>query len=237
MKEELIEYEHEGTTLEAYLAYDESHDGPLPGVLISHAWGGRGELECAKARALAGHGYAGFALDMYGKGVLGSGPDENATLMQPFLDDRTLLQTRLAAALTPARGHAVIDATRIAAMGFCFGGLCVLDLARTGVDIRGVISFHGLLGKPGNTDGKAIKAKVLVLHGHDDPMAPVEHVNELESELTAAGADWQIHAYGNTMHSFTNPQANDPDFGTVYNEAANRRSWATLLNFLEEIFV
>ena len=237
MKEELIEYEHEGTTLEAYLTYDESRDGPLPGVLISHAWGGRGELECAKARALAGQGYAGFALDMYGKGVLGSGPDENATLMQPFLDDRSLLQTRLVAALTAAQGHAVVDTARIAAMGFCFGGLCVLDLARTGVDIRGVVSFHGLLGKPGNTDGKAIKAKVLVLHGHDDPMAPVEHVNELESELTAAGADWQIHAYGNTMHSFTNPQANDPDFGTVYNEAADRRSWTTLLNFLEEIFV
>jgi dienelactone hydrolase len=234
MKEELIEYEHRGTTLEGYLAYDESRDGPLPGIMISHAWGGRGELECAKARALAGQGYAGFALDMYGKGVLGSGPEENTGLMQPFLDDRGLLQDRLTAALETLRSSPAVDAGRIAAMGFCFGGLCVLDLARTGVDIRGVASFHGLLGRPGNTDSNPIKAKVLVLHGNDDPMAPVEDVVNLETEMTAAGADWQIHVYGNTMHSFTNPHANDPAMGTVYNEAADRRSWQTLLNFLDE---
>jgi dienelactone hydrolase len=235
MQEQLIEYEHRGTTLEAYLAFDDSSDGPLPGILIAHAWGGRGELECARARALAGQGYAGFAVDMYGKGVLGSGPEENAGLMQPFLDDRGFLQDRLTAAFETLRAQPGVDADRIAAMGFCFGGLCVLDLARTGVDMRGVVSFHGLLGKPGNTDGTPIRAKVLVLHGHDDPMAPVDHVVDIETELTEAGADWQIHVYGNTMHSFTNPKANDPGMGTVYNEAADRRSWRTLLNFLDEV--
>ena len=237
MKEEVVEYRHEGVTLEAYIAYDEALERPMPGVLISHAWAGRGELECAKARAVAGQGYLGFALDLYGKGVLGSGPEENATLMQPLLDDRALLQERLKVALSVLQGHASIDPSRIAAMGFCFGGLCVLDLARTGANIRGVASFHGLLSAPGNITGGPIHAKVLVLHGHDDPMAPVEQVNELETELTAAGADWQIHTYGNTMHSFTNPKADDPSCGKQYNESADRRSWGALLNFLEEIFV
>ena len=234
MKEKLIEYAHEGTVLEGYLAYDESLEGPLPGIMIAHAWGGRSELECGKARALAGQGYAGFAIDLYGKGVLGSGPDENAALMQPFLDDRARLQARLAVALQTLKASPEINAEQVAAMGFCFGGLCVLDLARTGADLNGVVSFHGLLSKPGNTDGTAITAKVLVLHGNDDPMAPVADVVELEKELTAAGADWQIHIYGNTMHSFTNPNANDPGLGTVYEDKADRRSWTSLLNFLGE---
>lgn len=235
MIEELITYEHRGTSLEAYLVYDDSRDGPLPGVLIAHAWGGRGELECARARGLAGQGYAGFALDLYGKGVLGSGPEQNAQLMQPFMEDRSFLQERLSTALATLQAQSEVNEDRIAALGFCFGGLCVLDLARTGVEIRGVVSLHGLLGKPGNTDGIPIKAKVLVLHGHDDPMAPVAQVLDIENELTEAGADWQIHVYGNTMHSFTNPKANDPEMGTVYNEAADRRSWMTLLNFLDEV--
>ena len=234
MKEKLIEYAHEGTVLEGYLAYDESLEGPLPGIMIAHAWGGRSELECGKARALAGQGYAGFAIDLYGKGVLGSGPDENAALMQPFLDDRARLQARLDVALQTLKASPEINAEQVAAMGFCFGGLCVLDLARTGADLNGVVSFHGLLSKPGNTDDTAITAKVLVLHGNDDPMAPVADVVELEKELTAAGADWQIHIYGNTMHSFTNPNANDPGLGTVYEDKADRRSWTSLLNFLGE---
>ena len=157
--------------------------------------------------------------------------------MQPFLDDRALLQERLLVALSALQGYALVDPSRIAAVGFCFGGLCVLDLARTGTEIQGVASFHGLLGPPGNITGGHINAKVLVLHGHDDPMVPVEQVNELEPELTAARADWQIHTYGNTMHSITNPNANDPGFGTQYSESADRRSWGTLLNFLDEIFV
>jgi dienelactone hydrolase len=130
----------------------------------------------------------------------------------------------------------VVDSKRVAAIGFCFGGLCVLDLARTGADLAGVASFHGLLNSPGNTQGKKIKAKVLVLHGNDDPMVPVEQVVALEKELTAAGADWQIHTYGHTVHAFTNPAANDPKFGTVYEPKADRRSWQSLRNFLEEIF-
>ena len=121
-------------------------------------------------------------------------------------------------------------------MGFCFGGLCVLDLARSGADVKGVISFHGLFNAPENLPNEPIKAKVLALHGQDDPMVPPEQVAALQKEMTNAGVDWQIHAYGNTMHAFTNPEANDPGFGTVYNAGADKRSWIAMKNFFEEIF-
>ncbi len=230
-----IDYSHNGVPLEGILAWDDALAGPRPAVLVSHAWAGRDAFAVGKARALAELGYAGFALDMYGNGLVGSGPEENAKLMGPFMDDRALLQGRQLAALDAVRRQPEVDAGRVAAMGFCFGGLCVLDLARTGADLRGVASFHGLLTPPGNTEGNRIKAKVLVLHGYDDPMAPPEQVLELASELTLGGADWQIHAYGNTVHAFTNPQANDPGFGTVYKAEADRRSWQALKNFLAEV--
>ena len=230
-----VDYVHTGAALEGYFAYDDRRAQPLPAVLISHAWVGRDEFVCGKARKLAELGYAAFALDMYGKGVLGSGPDENARLMQPFMEDRALLQGRMAAALDTVRALPEVDGRRVAAFGFCFGGLCVLDLARSGAELRGVASFHGLFVPPSNTIGNKIKAKVLAMHGFDDPMAPPEQMLALGRELTESGADWQIHAYGNTVHAFTNPQANDRAFGTVYNEAADRRSWQSLKEFLAEV--
>ncbi len=229
-----IEYFDGSTCLEGFFVYDDSRSTPMPGVLISHAWGGRDKFVCEKARKLADLGYAALALDMYGKGILGQSTDENAKLMQPFMDDRELLQRRMILALDTLKGQNPVDENKVAAMGFCFGGLCVLDLARTGADLKGVISFHGLFMPPGNTQGKQIKAKVLALHGHDDPMATVDIVLALQEELTEAGADWQLHSYGNTVHAFTNPQANDPHFGTVYNASADRRSWRAMRNFLDE---
>lgn len=236
IQERLIEYEHDGALLEGFLAYDDAQTGGRPAVMIAHAWAGRGEFECDKARALAKLGYAGFAADLYGKGVFSKDREENAARMQVFLDDRTKLQSRLTAALAVMKAQPEADESQAAAMGFCFGGLCVLDLARSGADLKGVVSFHGLLGAPDGMAGANIKAKVLVLHGHDDPMAQVDAVVALEKELTAGGADWQIHVYGNTLHAFTNPAANDPDFGTVYDAAADRRSWQALRNFLDELF-
>ena len=237
MVEMKVEYSHEGSLFEGFLCYDETRGARLPAVMISHAWAGRGEFECNKARALAARGYVGFAIDLYGKGVLGANPEQNAALMQPLLNDRPKLQARLKVALAALVAHPMVDAKRVAAMGFCFGGLCVLDMARSGAAVQGVVSFHGLLTKPGNTDGQPIRAKVLVLHGHDDPMCPVAQVNAFEQEMTAVGVDWQVHAYGNTLHSFTNPEANDRSFGTLYSDSADRRSWVSLLNFLEEVLV
>jgi len=232
----LIDYEDGGTVLEGQLAWDDAIDGPRPGVMVCHAWAGRSDFENDKAVELAKLGYTGFALDLYGKGVLGNSTDENAALMQPFLDDRSMLQKRLLVSLDTMREQAEVDQSKVAAIGFCFGGLCVLDLARSGADIDGVVSFHGLFGAPGNTTGNTIKARVLALHGWDDPMAPPDAVIALGEELTSLGADWQLHGYGNTMHAFTNPEANDPDFGTVYSESADRRSWTSMRNFLGELF-
>jgi dienelactone hydrolase len=218
------------------MAWDSSIAGERPGVLVSHAWAGRGEFEENKAVQLAGLGYIGFAIDLYGKGVKGTSPEENGALMQPFLDDRVMLQSRLSLALDVLKKQEEADSARVAATGYCFGGLCVLDLARIGTDIAGVASFHGLFGTPGNTGDKRISAKVLIMHGWDDPMATPDQVLAVADEMSAMGADWQIHAYGNTLHAFTNPAANDPGFGTVYNAQADNRSWQNLQLFLAEIF-
>ena len=231
-----VEYRDGDTVLEGHMAWDDTAHDPRPGVLVSHAWAGRSEFEENRAERLAELGYVGFALDVYGKGVLGASKEENAALMQPLLDDRAMLQRRLQAALEQMRKQKEVDPVRVAAMGYCFGGLCVLDLARIGADVLGVASFHGLFGKPGNTDGNRVAAKVLVMHGWDDPMATPEQVLALTEELNEMGADWQIHAYGNTLHAFTKPSANDPEFGMVYSPAAEARSWQNLQLFLAELF-
>ncbi len=234
--ENTVVYTDEEAVLEAFFAFDDSFSGQRPAVLVCHAWCGRDNFVAEKARKLAGLGYLGFALDVYGKGVLGSSKEENAELMQPFMADRAKLQKRMKAALDAVKKLPWVDGHKIAAMGYCFGGLCILDLARTGVDIKGVVSFHGLLGAPGNTEGQKIKAKILALHGRDDPMVPTGEVLAFQEEMTLAGADWQFVTYGNTVHAFTNPVANDPDFGTVYQADADRRSWRAMQNFFAEIF-
>jgi dienelactone hydrolase len=235
MIEKQIEYQHDGAVLEGLWVSDDDAGAPKPGVLIAHAWGGRGEFEQATARRLAELGYSAFAIDMFGKGVRGTSREENASLIAPFLKDRSLLQARISMAVSVLRDQAEVDSNRIAAVGYCFGGLCVLDLARSGADVRGVVSIHGLFTPPEPAMEQRIHAKVLALHGHRDPMAPAAAVERLEQELVAAGVDWQIHIYGNAMHAFTNPRANDPEFGTVYNAEADRRSWAATTDFLAEV--
>jgi dienelactone hydrolase len=231
-----INYLDGDVVLEGFFAYDDSLTTRRPAVLISHTWVGRDEFVQEKAKKIAELGYVAFALDMYGKGVLGKNVAENSQLMQPFMDNRAVLQQRIQAALRAVKSLPWADDQKIAAIGFCFGGLCVLDLARTGAAILGVVSFHGLLKSADNLPEPQIQAKVLVLHGHDDPMCPVTDVLDLQRELTVAGADWQFHSYGNTLHAFTNPAANNPAFGTVYQADADRRSWQSMCNFLTEIF-
>lgn len=231
-----IEYREDDGLFAAEMAWDDAASGPCPGVLIAHAWRGRGKFENDKARQLAALGYVGFALDLFGKGVLGNSAEENRALIRPFMDDRALLQRRMQRALHELRSQDEVDRTKVAAIGFCFGGLCVLDLARSGADINGAVSFHGLLIAPGNTGRNRIKSRILVMHGWDDPMATHEHLVALGNELTSMKADWQIHAFGHAMHAFTNPNANDPGFGTVYQPDADRRSWQSMQAFFAEIF-
>ena len=230
----LIEYTHGDLVLEGLLAWDDAVSGARPALAVSHAWGGRSDFENNKAIALAELGYVGFAIDMYGKGKSGSSVEECTALMTPVVSDRPLLQERINTAITVLREQPEVDAAKVGAVGFCFGGLCVLDLARSGADVLGVVSFHGLLNGPGNT--QAVSAKVLCLHGYSDPMANPDSLLEFGQEMTDAGADWQVHAYGNTLHAFTNPEANDPELGMVYSELADKRSWIAMQSFLEEVF-
>ncbi|HEY0964143.1 MAG TPA: dienelactone hydrolase family protein [Pseudomonadales bacterium] len=233
MPTKYLEYRDGDTTLEAYVALPAAR-GKAPAVLVSHAWAGRSAFECDKADRLAELGYVGIAIDNYGKGVLGKSMEENSALMTPFVQDRAKLRKRLLAGIAAAATLPEVDATKMAAIGFCFGGLCVLDMARSGADLKGVVSFHGLF-RPSEVPNEKIRAKILALHGHDDPMVPPEAVLALEQELSKAGADWQIHAYGGTMHAFTNPDANAPQNGMQYNPVAAARAWTSMKNFLGEV--
>jgi len=234
MREQYIEYRDGETLLEGFLCCDEALPGPRPAVIINHAWEGRNEFVERKARRLAWQGYACFALDNFGKGRRGTTAEECSALMTPFMNDRRMLLKRLQAGLATVAALPIVDSRRIAAIGFCFGGLCALDLARSDAEIRGAVSFHGLLKPSGFTEPK-VRAKVLMLHGYDDPMAPPEDVLAVAKELTAADADWQLHAYGQTVHAFTNPKAQSRAGGMQYDETADRRSWHALEEFLAEV--
>lgn len=237
MTDQLIEYSDGETVLEGFLALPAGVATPRPAVLIAHDWSGRREFACRAAERVTEWGYAGFALDMYGKGVFGADGDTegNAALMNPLASDRLLLRSRIIAALDCVRQQPQVDAGQVAALGYCFGGMCVLELARSGADVLGVVSVHGIFAR-GEVGNEPITARILCLHGHDDPMVPPDQVLAFEQEMTDAGVDWQVHAYGKTMHAFTNPAANNPDFGTVYSETAQRRAYQSARNFLQEIF-
>ncbi|MEM7516223.1 MAG: dienelactone hydrolase family protein [Planctomycetota bacterium] len=235
METETMIYREGDQELEAFVARPEG-GAEAPVVLVCHAWGGQGDFERDKARALARLGYVGFALDVYGVGQRGTDKETSQALMMPFVEDRKRLETRLLTALEFARSLPGVDSSRTAAIGFCFGGLCALDLARSGADLRGVVSFHGLLGGRKGLATQAVRAKVLVCHGNDDPMVSRDDQFAFFEEFDQAGADWQMHRYGKTLHAFTNPAAADPDFGTVYEPKAERRSLAAMADFLSEVF-
>jgi dienelactone hydrolase len=232
MKTENIIYKDKNNALEATISYNKSK---VPLILIFHAWRGKDDFVIEKTKEFANQGYIGLALDIYGNGITCNDKDECAKLMAPFIEDRNLLKNRILAGYNMAKGLDIVDSNKIAAIGFCFGGLCALDLARSGVDIKGVVSFHGLL-MGHNLSAKTIPAKILVLHGHDDPMVSPDEVLNFEKEMNDKNVDWQLHAYGKTMHAFTNPFANDKKFGTVYNPTASKRAFQTMYNFMGEIF-
>lgn len=218
------------------VAYDDSIISKRPLVLIAPDWSGRNEFADEKAKQLASLGYIACAIDMYGAGRTGISKEEKSALMQPLVQDRQLLLTRIKAAYDAAKAFSFVDTQKIGAIGFCFGGLCVLDLARSGIALSGVVSFHGVLLPPVKQHADMIKTKILVLHGFADPMVSRDAVLAFADEMTKAKADWQIHMYGNVMHAFTNPQANDANFGTVYNSVASKRSWQTMVSFFTEVF-
>ncbi|MED7819204.1 MULTISPECIES: dienelactone hydrolase family protein [unclassified Francisella] len=230
-----IEYRGDGVALRGFYAYPDKGSN-LPAILIAPTWAGRDKFACDKAIALAKKGYLGFALDVYGDAKVGSSKEENATLMNTLLEDKYALMTRLRAAYSTVKKLPKVDKSNIAAMGFCFGGKCVLDMARSNVQLKAAISFHGLLD---STIAKEqnIDAKILVLHGYNDPMVTPDQVNRFQQEMTKRKADWQLHSFGNTYHAFTNPSANDIEFGTVFNATSNKRAWKLAEDFLREAFI
>lgn len=228
-------YHHGEQELHGFLAYDDSIDRPQPAVLVAPDWTGRNEFACQKAQMLAEMGYIGFAIDMYGRGRLGASNDEKMALMNPLANDRRMLRDRVRAAYDALIAMPEVDNNRIAIIGFCFGGLCALDLARSGADIKGVVSFHGLLSKPDKLKSEPIKAKILALHGYDDPLVKPESMNSFCQEMTDAKVDWQVQMYGHVQHAFTNPLAHDTQLGLIYNAVAAQRAWQAMSNFLSEI--
>jgi dienelactone hydrolase len=233
-----VDYSAGETLLEGFVAYDKTQTGPLPCVILGHAWDGQNEPIHEITKEFAEMGYLAFALDAYGKGKRGDVLDDNSHLMNPLMEDRGELRLRLIAAFDAVRELEFADASRVAAVGFCFGGLCVLDLARSCVSgLSGVVSVHGMLTPPNIGPQEKITTQVLIQHGWDDPMAPPETVPAFADEMTKAGAPWQLTAYGHAMHAYTYEHANKPEAGIMYNEQAARRTKAAIQAFLEEIFV
>jgi len=237
VKTQVVEYRQGDTTLEGYLAWDDAAQGKRPGVLVVHEWTGLGDYAKARARQLAAMGYVAFAADIYGKGVRPKGPQQAATEAGKYKKDRTLMRARTLAGLEALRSNSLCDPKRVAAIGYCFGGTCVLELARSGANIAGVVSFHGGLDTPTPEEAKNIKCKVLVLHGGDDPHVPVKDVEAFENEMRTGGVDWQLVVYGGAVHAFTNSEAgNDKSRGAAYDAKADRRSWEAMKAFFAEIF-
>jgi len=226
-----LRHQHCGAAFEAFAAWDDADARPRPIVLVAGTFMGRTGFEDEKARKLAALGYVGVAIDLYGIGRWPADAEQARAEMDALNADRGLLQARLLAALENARALGIpADPAQVAAIGFCFGGKCVLDLARSGADLAGVVSFHGLYDPPGFAN-RPIGAKILVLHGWEDPLAPPESVLGLARELTEARADWQIHAYGHAVHAFTNPAREG-----MYSPLADARSWHAMRSFLGELF-
>ena len=238
IKTQEIEYDHGGTKLLGYLAYDDAVQGKRPGVVVVHEWMGHNDYVRRRAEQLAGLGYVAFALDMYGKGVRAKDPQEAGQMAGRFKNDRKLMRERARAGLDVLKKQPMVDTGRLAAMGYCFGGQVSLELARSGADLAGVVSFHGALDTPTPQDAKNIKGKVLACHGASDPFVPPEHVAAFMKEMEDAKVDYQFDSYGpGVVHGFTNPDNKNPVMkGVGYDEKADRRSWQAMQDFFNEVF-
>ncbi|MBL9119479.1 MAG: dienelactone hydrolase family protein [Phycisphaerae bacterium] len=240
MHTEFVSYVDGNEECEGYLASPIGLDRKTPVILVCHAWAGQDSFARERAEEFADLGYIGFAIDVYGKGRRGSSPEENTKLMMPFVEDRALLRRRLLAAVNTVKHVPMGDPQRIGAIGFCFGGLCALDIARAAPQgVRGIVAFHGLFTPPSPAQvgsPSRITASVLALHGYDDPMCTPDAVVGLAKELTDGGADWEIDMFGHTSHAFTNPQANDPVRGLMYKKRTSDRAFAKMRAFFAEVF-
>lgn len=238
VKTKVVEYKDGDTVLEGFVAWDSAAAGKsTPGVLVVHQWMGLTDYEKGRCKQLAELGYVAFALDIYGKGTRPANVQEAGKQSGVYKKDRDLYRRRLNLGLAQLCTLENVAKNRIAAIGYCFGGTGAIELARSGADIQGVVSFHGGLDSPAPSDGKKIKAKLLICHGADDPFVPAADIAAFQAELNAAKVDWQMINYSGAVHSFTQPMAgNDNSRGAAYNELADKRSWIAMRDFFEELF-
>jgi dienelactone hydrolase len=236
MKAYSVDYKEGSTACEGWAAYDDASGAKRPGVLLFPDWTGVGDYAQKRAAMLVQLGYAVFCVDVYGKGIRPSGPEACTAEMMKYLKDRPTLRARAKAGFEQLSKLPVVDGGKTAAIGYCFGGLCALELARTGAALNGVVGFHCSLNTPNPGDAKAIKAKVLVMNGADDPLVPDTETAAFEKEMRDAKVDWQLHRFGNTVHSYTQwfiPPGGSP---AAYNEKSDKRSWVAMQDFFKEIF-
>jgi dienelactone hydrolase len=231
-----IDYKQGDTTLEGVFVWDDSVSGPRPGVLVVHQWLGLTDYEKHRAAMLAQLGYVAFCADIYGKGVHPKDVSEAGAAAGKYKSDRTLLRQRVNAGLDELKKSELVDTKRVAAIGYCFGGTTAIELARSGAELSGVVSFHGGLDSPTPADGKNIKCPILACHGADDPFEKPEDLAAFESEMRDAKVDWRLIKYGGAVHSFTQPDPGFSNPGAKYNEKADKRSWEDMKSFFAEIF-
>ncbi|MCC6796779.1 MAG: dienelactone hydrolase family protein [Candidatus Hydrogenedentes bacterium] len=237
IKTEMIQYKDGDTVLEGMIAYDDSSTAKRPGVVVVHEWWGLNDHSKNSAKKLAELGYVGFAADMYGKGVTTDDPAQAGKMSGALKGDRPTLRKRAQAALDTLAAFKYTDATRLGAIGYCFGGTTALEIARSGAPVKGIVSFHGALGTPTPADAKNIKCPVLVCHGAEDPFVPAAEVADFKKEMDAAKVKYTFIAYPGAVHSFTNPDVDRHKLnGAKYDKAATEKSWADMQAFFAQAF-
>lgn len=246
MKHEKVSYQIDGKFYNGYWVFPATEDITLqqrPAIIVAHAWMGQDSFARQKAEALAELGYIGFVADMYGEGKTASNSEEARHLMLPLFQDRALLQKRICAAFDVVHQHPGVDPSRIGAIGFCFGGLTVIELLRSGADIKGAVSFHGVLGNKVDSIeaktvsiAKSIKGSLLMLHGSEDPLVSLDDILNIQKELSDAQVDWQMNIYSHTSHAFTNPQMHDKEHGLAFQPLSSERAWWAMIHFFSERF-
>lgn len=240
IKTEEVSYQSDGLTMKGYINYNDAIKGKRPGVLVVHEWWGQNENVKNRARMLAELGYTGMAIDMYGNGKNTTHPDEAGKFTEEVMKNMDQAKKRFLAALDVLKKHKTVDPDRIGAIGYCFGGSVVLEMARQGVDLDGVVSFHGGLDLKTPAKPGTIKAKVLVCHGADDKFVSAEQVEKFKKDMKDAGADVQIIVYPGAKHGFTNPGADElgkkGNIPIAYNAEADKKSWADMQAFFKKVF-
>jgi dienelactone hydrolase len=245
MQKKFEDYQSDSTVCRGYWAFpkEEKSIQQRPAIVIAHAWMGQDDFARGKAEALAELGYIGFAADLYGEGKCASNAEDAQKLMFPLFEDRHLLQNRIRSAFDHVLKNPAVERDKIGGIGFCFGGLTIIELMRSGAPVKGVVSFHGVLGnKLGPVQAKTvpiasgISGSLLVLHGANDPLVSSQDIADFQREMTEAQVDWQMNIYGHTSHAFTNPEAHDTQNGLIYQPRSSERAWWAMIHFFSECF-